>query len=177
METKLLGHPLRAIAGRMARLRARFRDDRRGSTAVEAIVMLPIMLAGLYLGMLLWQTINVRRSLHTGTYLATRYLSLYPPNNVDTDVWSGVARRFVYIELKSNPWVDGSRLLDSNPTGSPMARVEVKLIDGCYDCKCKFSVTAFYPLVVMPGVGGSFALPVLDRIELQEERAGEVLCR
>ena len=94
MLDKVVGGSMRTVL-RLAR-------DRRGGTAIEALIMLPVIFAALGFGALLWETISVRRSMHTGTYLATRFLSLYPPRSTAPADWESVARMFVYKELKNS---------------------------------------------------------------------------
>jgi len=162
-----------ADAGRRCRAGwYRFRADRRGATAVQALVFLPVILFTLTLLMVLWQTLTIRRSLHHGVYQATRYLSLYPPDSVNPTPWEEVARQFVYGELANNPFVDTNRL------SPPLSEVSVDLVDGGYACKQKFRIRAKYGIArAIPSLQGTnFVLPHLTWAYLQEDRLGEVLC-
>ena len=164
--------PGRNAGAPAARLWRRFRNDREGATAVQAIVILPAILFVFVMLMTLWQTLLIRRSLHHGVYEATRYLSLYPPNSVSPSPWTNVAQEFVYRELANNPFVDTNRL---NPA---LSEVTVELIDGGYACKEHFRVRAKYGIArVIPSLEGTnFVLPTLTWAYLQEDRLGEVLC-
>lgn len=157
---------------RLAGTWRRFRGDREGATAVQALVFLPAILLVFVLLMALWQTLMIRRSLHHGVYQATRFLSLYPPNSVSPGPWETVARDFVYRELANNPFVDTNRL------SPPLTEVSVELVDGGYACKEHFRVRAKYGIArAIPTLEGTnFVLPNLTWAYLQEDRLGEVLC-
>jgi hypothetical protein len=150
-----------------------FKQDRQGATAVQALVMLPVILFTFVMLIVLWQTLMVRRSLHHGVYEATRYLSLYPPNSVAPTPWETVASEFVKRELANSPFVDTMHL--NNPAAFELT---VELIDGGYACKQHFRVRAKYAIArVIPSLEGTnFVLPHLTTAYLQEERLGEVLC-
>jgi Flp pilus assembly protein TadG len=147
-----------------------FRRDEQGGTAVQAIVMLPVILISMVLLMFLWQTMTIRRSLHTGTYLATRYLSLYTPENADQFYWADIAKKFIHAELRNNPWVDPNRL------DLPTSTIEVSLPGG-NECKADFTITARYPLMVPINEGDKTAFPFWEpSYYLEDSRRGKVLC-
>jgi Flp pilus assembly protein TadG len=151
----------------------RFARDRRGGTAVQAIVMLPVIILVFVMSMKLWQTIMVRRSLHTATYLATRYLSLYPPmENPGGPMWMEVARAIINQEMSNNPFVDKTLL---NDTFTPIEFT----FDAGFACGDKFHLKAQYPVSAMLSEKTSeYPLPMtITRIFLTEERTGEVLCQ
>lgn len=167
----------RRLGNVLARLRRGYRHfvlDRRGGTAVQAIVFLPVILLTFVLAIKLWQVILIRRSLHSGTYLATRYLSLYPPDSINPWDWQSVAEEFIIAEMKNNPFTDETKL----KPGNPFMIVEVNLLDDGYACKQHFTVRAEYHVFgASPGEsGGEYVLPNMNRIVLREERLGEVLC-
>jgi hypothetical protein len=177
---RTLSMMLTTIGGKIRGVVGRFVRDRRGGTAVQAIVLLPIAFAALGIGMRLWETIVIRKSLHTGTYLAARYLGLYPPLSIvsgETGVWADVAREFVYGELGNNPWVDKNSLRGADENGNPLTIVGVNLLDGGYECGMKFEVYASYRMGVLPGDVGLGVLPGFDYLRLEESRIGEVLCK
>lgn len=159
-------------SGRLAWL-GRFRADRRGGTAVQAIVMMPVVILALMSAIRVWQVIQIRDSLHTGTYLAMRYLSLYPAETNDPYIWSEIAEQFVFAELRNNPWVDDRTLI----SGSPLSKVEVELLRGSYDCTDPFVVRTNYAFRVLGGDLTVEGWPGLLQLDLHDERQGEVLCR
>ena len=155
-------------------LLGRFVHDRRGATAVQALVFLPVIIFAFALGAKLWQVITIRQSLHEGVYQATRYLSVYPPDTDDTLVWEAIAEKLIYQELENNPFVDDTILVP----GSPFTQVTVNLTSDGFACKDNFIVSAQYPIWgVSPDEGGTnFVLPDLREIVLRDSRKGEVLC-
>jgi len=157
-------------AARLARAGRRFLRDRRGGTAVQAMVLMPAILFAFVAGIKLWETMMIRRSLHTGTYLAARYLSLYPLDDISQYEWESVASRFVYAELKNNPFVNRQEL---NESRTP---VTVTLLDGSNQCTDKFEITVEYPLLVPKSNPGVLQLPNLEWLHLREVRQGEVVC-
>jgi len=161
--------------GAVRRWLGRFRRDQRGGTAVQAIALLPVVLVA-FLGMIrVWQTVQIRDSLHTGTYLAMRYLSLYPPETKNTTVWASVAEKWIFEELKNNPWVDKQSLI----AGSPNSLVQVTLIDGDYECTNKFEIRVTYVFDIL-GAGDPVegtGLPGAFHMTMEDVRQGEVLCK
>lgn len=164
---------VRSIARRAGRTAARFHADRQGGTAVQAMVFLPVIILAMFGLIRVWQVIQVRDSLHTGTYLATRYMSLYTPETSDPILWEDIAYKFILAELEDNPWVDKLRLIP----GSPSINVKVTLTDGGYECTNNFLVEARYEMAVMGGEPGLNGLPGLSLITLSDTREGEVLCK
>jgi hypothetical protein len=158
---------LRSALGRRAGLP--FRRDERGGTAVQAIVFLPVILFSMVVMMYVVETITIRNSLHTGTYLATRYLSLYVPDTIDTYHWAEVAKKFIYAEMKNNPFVDTTRLGDVD---SP---VTVTLMNG-NECNADFFIEARYRLWLPLQDTATDFLPGVRQLDLVENRRGKVLC-
>lgn len=156
----------RAVAA-MART---FGRDEQGGTAVQAIVFLPVIIMSLVVLGYLWQVITIRRSLHTGTYLAARYLSLYPPETADPYVWSGVAQKFVWAELRNNPFVDPVRV------NEVYANVWVTLTNG-NECLSEFTVETEYQFFAPLNKTNSRFLPGMKPVGLEEARVGKVLCK
>ena len=168
-----LDRPDGAEGSRFGRLLRRFRRDRRGATAVQAIVMLPVIIIA-FMGLVeVWQAIQIRDSLHTGTYQAMRFLSLYPPETTDVYVWQQIAEKYVHENLKNNPWVDPATV----NSGSPNSMVEVVLETGDYNCTDRFKVRANYAWTVMGGDVNAHGFPNPLQLNMQDEREGEVLCR
>jgi Flp pilus assembly protein TadG len=160
---------LNRLARRMRRSSGLWRDE-RGGTAVQAIVFLPVIIFSMIVVMYLWEAVSVRRSLHTGTYLATRYLSLYPIESTDTYQWSAVAKRFVWAELQNNPFVDQTRLSDV------FTPVEVTLNNG-NDCGAEFTVTAKHTLIAPVADTQARFLPAMDLFAIEDTRTGKVVCQ
>jgi Flp pilus assembly protein TadG len=157
----------------IGRLLSRFRRDRRGGTAVQAIVMLPVIIIA-FMGLVeVWQVIQIRDSLHTGTYQAMRFLSLYPPETTSVYVWEQIAEKYVHENLRNNPWVDPATVI----SGGPNSMVKVVLETGDYNCTDKFTVRANYAWTVMGGDIGPGGFPNPLQLNMQDERQGEVLCR
>lgn len=158
-----------ALARRGWRLGRAFGRDRRGSTGIQALVLMPVFVLVIVASSFLWQGLQVRRSLHTGTYLGTRFLALYPLDSTGAFDWAQVARKFVIAELKNNPYVDVTRLNDNNP------RVTVELPDG-NDCGSKFTVTVEYDYWLLSQRITDRILPNMQQYTFQEKRNAEVLC-
>ncbi|MFQ5459662.1 MAG: TadE/TadG family type IV pilus assembly protein [Anaerolineae bacterium] len=158
--------------GRPGGILGRFCSDRRGGTAVQAIVLLPVILFFFLVAIKLWEVVNVRRSLHDGTYAATRYLGLYPPPNADAYYWEQIARRFIEAELLSNPWV-------KVPVTDADLRVDITIYDG-NECGDEFRVEVGYRLFGPVGGRGSGSysgmLPNNALMTLREDRDGKVIC-
>jgi len=79
--------------------------DKRGAILVQAILFLPILILIVVGSFEVWKAISVKRSLHSGTYQAARYLSLNPVNSLNSEDWVGEARKFIKPELKNNGFV------------------------------------------------------------------------
>ena len=154
------------------RIAVRFRRDHRGSTAVQAILLMPVVLFFFVAALVTWQTVNIRKSLNDGVYRAVRYLSLYPPPNIDATYWQDIAREFIVAELLSNPWV-------KTPVSEAELRITVTIYDS-NECGDDFTVEAGYRLFAPVGHRDptSFAgiLPNNIPVELREERDGLVIC-
>ena len=148
----------------------RFGADQRGGTAVQALVFLPVILMSLVILMFFWQTLTIRRSLHTGTYLATRYLSLYPPESTDQLYWAEIAKKFIWAELKNNPWVDQNRVNDT------YSLVEVFLVGGV-ECQKDFTVKGRYAFFAPLSKSDSGFLPRMQPYEMVDERTGKIICK
>lgn len=148
---------------------ARFGQDRQGGTAVQALVFMPVIIFSFVVGMMFWETLMVRRSLHTGTYLATRFMSLYPLDTNEPFAWEDVARKFVIAELKNSPFVDKASINDINP------RITVTLFDS-FQCDDKFEVIVEYTLWAPLERTSETILPGRKLFTLRESRTGEVIC-
>lgn len=71
----------------------------RGSSFVQALLVLPVFLMIMVGGYEIWRAQSVRESMRSGTYQATRYLSINP----DESNWQSVVRNdFVLPELLNN---------------------------------------------------------------------------
>jgi Flp pilus assembly protein TadG len=161
----------RRFVRRVGRGLGAFLHDRRGATAVQAIAMLPAILFFLVAGVKLWDTVNIRKSLHHGTYEAVRYLSLYPPQSTLASDWADIATRYVEAELLSSPFVEP-------PLNQANLVIQVTLVDS-NNCGDKFTVDVTYKLFAPVGsrsIGFAGILPNLRLIGLHESIDGEVVC-
>ncbi len=151
----------------LRRLVQRFTADRSGATAIQAMAMMPLILISTFGLIKAWEVVQVRESLHTGTYEAVRYLSLYPPAVASEDEWATIARRLIENELKNNPWITRTDLFANSLV------IDVTFdASGEYECKMDFEMAVAFnyemPSVKpFPGVG----------FHLNEKRRGEILCR
>jgi len=150
----------------LPRLVRRFTADRTGATAIQAMVFIPLILLTTFGLMKAWEVVQVRESLHTGTYEATRYLSLYPPADANEVTWSDIARRMIENELKNNPWITRTDLFANS-------LVITVTFDGTeYQCKMNFEMAVAFNYEMpnvkpFPGV----------QFKLNELREGEILCK
>lgn len=163
--------PLALAKRAVSRLGRRFSADRRGGTAVQGMAMMPLIIVSTFVLFKMWEVVQVRESLHTGTYEATRYLSLYPPSDADPYFWDQIAGRMIEHELRSNPWVDPRVFIGdaSNPVG---LTVTTKFDGSDYDCRMKFEIAVELKhrlpnIAPLPGV----------TFTLNELRKGEILCK
>ena len=118
---------LRRHRARTRGVARRFKSDLSGATAVQAFVLLPAVLFAIFVGFKLWEAVDIRKDLHQATYVATRYLSLYPPDDTQEFYWEEIARKIIVAELEDNPFVDRQlnevtlevsvNLFDSNECG------------------------------------------------------------
>jgi len=130
---------------------------KRGSSFIQTMLILPIFLLIVLGGYEIWRVHSVKESLRSGTYQATRYLSINP----NTSDWHGTARNdFIVPELLNNGLV-----------GSEIAsQVRVITYPPPLECGETFSVRAEVPWqAVIP-----FAAPQDLVIAAQYE--GEVAC-
>lgn len=158
--------PRRRLEGVLRRTVRGFTADRRGGTAVQAMVIMPVIIIATFGLFKAWEVVQVRESVHTGTYEATRYLSLYPPENPDTLIWSDIARRMIENELKNNPWIGRYDLFPAN------LHVDVTFDGSEYACKMNFILDVTF----------DYAMPNIDPLpgvtfKLIEKRDGEILCQ
>jgi Flp pilus assembly protein TadG len=159
------------VARSLRRWSDRFWSETEGATAVQALVIMPAILFAFAAGTILWQTVNIRKDLHYGTYQATRFLSLYPPDSIIDTEWEAVAAKLVEVELVSNPWV-------RTPLNPANFTVDVTLTDS-NECGDEFTVEVTYRLFVPKGTQeGATAslLPPMDQLSLRELRYGKVVC-
>lgn len=144
-------------------------DDLRGGTAVQAMVLMPVAIIAMFTLIGLWQVVSVRRSLNTGTYLAMRYVALYPVEPYNEALILIEARDIIENELMNNPFV--RRSLDNDTQLSNRLNLELNFVNQEYSCKAPFIFRSEFnfPMAAVdpfPGVG----------FRLFEEREGEILC-
>lgn len=162
------------FAGLLLRVR-RFATDRSGATAVQALLLTPIIILAFWGGFSIWKVVQIRDSLHHGTYQATRFLSFYAPEDPNEDLWTDIAEKIVIQELLNNPFAPKA----GGSISTVDLTVEVDLLKDTRECKDPFTVTSKYVIRVLP-VGspqeGGY-LANFDAITLQDVRNGEVLCQ
>ena len=74
--------------------------QQEGSSFLQTLLLLPIFVMIVVGGYEIWKTHSVKESLRSGTYQATRYLSVNP----NTSSWRLTARNdFIVPELLNNP--------------------------------------------------------------------------
>jgi len=134
------------------------------------MVLLPVFVILMFTLISLWRVTMVRRSLHTGVYEATRYLSLYPLESNNQILWEDVARVIIQTELMNNPFVRAN--LD-NPSQLESSRLDVRIDfpDQKIECKSGILLTvAFrFPMATIDPFPG-------PQFTLNEVREGEILC-
>ncbi len=145
-----------------------FSRDRRGGTAVQALVLLPAFIIPIVAFVIAWQTLSVKRTLHTATYQAVRYLALYPPE--DERRWQPVANQIIRQSMHANQFVTRTDvgISGSSPRG---LNVFVDFVDGELTCGSHFIISAEFEHdmpSVEPFPSGVFWLT--------ESREGEILC-
>ncbi|HQZ70669.1 MAG: TadE/TadG family type IV pilus assembly protein [Anaerolineae bacterium] len=156
-------------------LAARFTADRSGATAVQALLLTPIIIVAFWGGFSVWKVIKIRDSLHHGTYQAARFLSFYGPEDPNEDLWTDIAEKIVIQELLNNPFTpkEGGNISVVDLT------VTVDLLKDTRECKDPLTVTSKYTVRMLP-VGspqeGGY-LANFDAITLEDVRNGEVLCQ
>lgn len=150
----------------------RFVGDTVGSTGVQALMLMPAIIFAFACAVILWQTVNVRRSMHYGTYQAVRYLSLYPSMSTLPTDWEDIASKFIDAEMRSNPWV-------RTPLNAANFDVDVTLFDG-NACGDEFEVRVAYKLFTPTASRGSIGLgailPGLELVTMREVRRGKLVC-
>lgn len=159
-----------ALPRRAAATVGRFGGDRRGGAAVQALVLLPIFVILMFTLIGLWRVTLVRRTLHTGVYEATRFLSLYPLETNNQLLWQDVARRIITTELLNNPFLRAN--LD-NQSQLDNGRLDVRVDFPNQKIECKapilLTVALKFPMAsIDPFPGPQFTL--------NEVREGEILC-
>ena len=129
----------------------------RGSSFVQTLFLLPVFVMIVVGGYEIWKLHSVRESLRSGTYQATRYLSINP----DTWDWLGTIRYdFVAPELSNNGLV-GAEIAEQVRISAPRPDLE---------CGEDFFIRAELPWrAVIPFVGEENLLIVV-------EHEGEVIC-
>ena len=171
-------HPFSRPVGLRSALRAllgRFTADRNGATAVQALLLTPIIIVAFWGGFSVWKVIKIRDSLHHGTYQAARFLSFYGPEDPNEDLWTDIAEKIVIQELLNNPFTpkEGGNISVVDLT------VTVDLLKDTRECKDPLTVTSKYTVRMLP-VGspqeGGY-LANFDAITLEDVRNGEVLCQ
>jgi len=161
--------------GRLRGVLAHFVADRSGATAVQALLLTPVIIVAFWGGFSVWKVVQIRDSLHHGTYQAARFLSLYGPEDADEGLWTDIAEKIVIQELLNNPFTpkEGGNISTVDLT------VSVDLLKDSRECKDPLTVTSKYTIRVLP-VGqaqeGGY-LSNFDAITLEDVRNGEVLCQ
>ena len=135
--------------------------------------MMPVFIIPIVVFFVAWQTMSVKRTLHTATYEATRYLALYPPD--DDRRWHPVATQIIRQSMAGNQFVDRLDLLGAGrmPRG---LYVEVIFLDGDYACGSKFEVRVSFEHDI-PSAAPPYNVFPTGIFELTETRVGEVLCK
>lgn len=156
-------------------LLSRFARDRSGATAVQALLLTPIMILAFWGGFSVWKAVTIRDSLHHGTYQAARFLSFYAPEDANEGLWTDIAEKIIIQELLNNPFTAkaGGNISTVDLT------VNVDLLNDSRECKDPFTVTSQFTIRLLP-VGspqeGGY-LANFDAITLEDVRNGEVLCQ
>jgi len=90
-------------------LGARFAACERGSVAVQALLLLPVMVLVVFGAYAIFGAMEAKQALHHGTYQAVRYLSLNPPANQQG--WYDVAEELIRAELVAQVGEERARQL------------------------------------------------------------------
>ena len=135
--------------------------DKRGAILVQAILFLPIFILIVVGSFEVWKAISVKRSLHSGTYQATRYLSLNPDDSLDPTKWGAEAWKLIVPELANNGFVDDDAA----------RRVEIYITPPkILDCDKTFTIRAELPWEAI--------IPYLSRTDwmLVDQHEGFIVC-
>ena len=139
----------------------RLTGDERGAILVQFALLVPIFILIAVGSFEVWKAISVKRSLHSGTYQATRYLSLNPVEPLDPEEWREVAEGFIIPELANNGFVedDAARWVDIYIT--PPMRL------GCNE-----------PFTVIARLPWRAVIPYLSRTSwmLVDQHEGRIVC-
>lgn len=135
--------------------------DRRGAILIQFALLVPIFVLIAVGSFEVWKAISVKRSLHSGTYQATRYLSLNPVGSLDPIKWEAEARKLIVPELANNGFVedDAARWVDIYIT--PPERL------GCDE-----------PFTVIARLPWRAVIPYLSRTSwmLVDQHEGRIVC-
>lgn len=113
--------------------------SRRGAGVIQWLLILPLFLVVVIGGYEVWKAVSIRESLRSGTYLATRYLSLRP----ETTDWSGVARtQFIWPELRNNGFIQ--HLVDQGRLGEGQVIISAVRPEPL-ECGTSFLISAEVP--------------------------------
>jgi hypothetical protein len=81
----------------------------RGAVLIQFVLVLPLFIILIFGSFAVWKVVSAKQSLVSGTYQATRYLSVegrfldyYPDPDDDPDDWEDVARIIIVSELENN---------------------------------------------------------------------------
>ncbi len=131
--------------------------DERGSSFVQTLLILPVLVLVVVGGYEIWKAQSIRESLRSGTYQATRYLSINP----DESNWYGVVRDdFVLPELLNNSLLQ-PEVADQVTVSAPPPILE---------CGARFRIGAELPWRAV--------IPFVAREDwtIRVEYEGEVIC-
>jgi len=94
--------------------------DKKGSIAVQALLIIAIFLLIAYLGVEIWKVVAIQRTVRAATYQATKYIALNGPYwGLDPGAWEQAVWPLIANGLLSNPFVPAdsiSRGQSRNPT-------------------------------------------------------------
>jgi len=102
----------------------RWLKDNKGSTTILSLFFVAIFVVTLYMSAEIWKVVSIKKSLHSATYQAVKYISLNGMKwGLSSRRWEEEVRPLIVSELANNPF------LPSDGPGVPEPDIVVWLSD------------------------------------------------
>jgi hypothetical protein len=153
--------------------------DRRGSTTVLSLFVIATLVLVLYMSFEVWKVVSIKKSLHSATYQAVKFISL---NGLRWGVhgdWAEQVRPIVEAELLNNPFLDSFvPLQHRNPQITvPYRNPQLNTLTYCEKGDFTLRVELWYGIAIPPHWQESGESPARSlRLHLTNTIQGKLEC-
>ncbi len=153
--------------------------DERGSIVVQALFIVAILLATVYMAVEIWKVVSISQSVHAAAYQAAKYISLNGMNwGLSPSGWAEKVWPYVVTELTNNPFVDETSLRSGaygpNPAITVWLNPECNRLNYCREGDFWIKIQWVHAVWLPPRFGR--AASSLLRMDLIQKVDGQLEC-